>query len=88
MPLITQKIRKPQKPGDLRALQRKLWWTLLRAEELMDTPELSHDLRLRAINAMAQVGSVYLRLLEGSEIETRLAALEAEAARPAMRRVW
>jgi hypothetical protein len=91
MPLKTQVnssvIAPKPKPGGLYALRKKLWWAILRAEHIIDDPETLQDLRLRAINAMGQVGTVYMRLLEGSELEQRLAALEAEVARPAPRRI-
>jgi hypothetical protein len=47
---------------------------------MVDNPKTKHEMKLRAISALATVGAVYARLLEASELvalQERLAALEA-----------
>jgi hypothetical protein len=56
-----------------------MWWAILRAEEVLDTVEASPELRLRAVHALSQVAGSYARLLETSDLEARLTALEARA---------
>jgi hypothetical protein len=71
------RLRRPRKPGDLAALQRSLWWAILQAEEVLAGDEPTVEQRLRAIHALSQAGAVYANLLKSSDLEQRIAALEA-----------
>jgi hypothetical protein len=66
-----------RKPGDLRAIQRKLWGAVLHAEEVMERA-VEDEVRLRAIHALSQACGQYAKLLEVGELEARLAALEGQ----------
>ena len=68
--------KKRRRPGNLGALQRLLWRTLLTAEEILDDAE-EPDMQLRAIHALSQASGQYAKLLEIGELESRIAALEA-----------
>ena len=69
-------LKRPRKPGDLHALQRKLWWALLRAEEVLDTEGAPTEQRLRAVHAISQTAATYANLLKTSDLEARILALE------------
>jgi hypothetical protein len=69
-------LKRPRNPGDLHALQRKLWWALVRAEAVMDAEEATAEQRLRAIHALNQVAATYMNLLKTSDFEARLAKVE------------
>ncbi len=68
-----------RKPGNLPALQRKLWGAILHAEEVLEQAcqDGEPELRLKAVHALSQCAGQYAKLLEVGEIEARLAALEA-----------
>jgi hypothetical protein len=68
------------KPGDLGQLRRVLWQTILAVESLLDTRPPSNDLVLRGAHALAQLAGTYTRLVETSDLEERLAKLEASMA--------
>jgi hypothetical protein len=67
-----------RKPGDLQALQRKLWGAILHAEEVLEdaSQDKDRELTLKAIHALSQCCGQYAKLLEVGEIEARLGALE------------
>src|SRR5262245_18122798 len=71
------RLKRPRKPGDLAALQRSLWWAILQAEEFLAGGETTLEQRLRAIHALSQASAVYANLLKTSDLEQRIAALEA-----------
>ena len=68
-----------RKPGNLQALQRKLWGAIVHAEEVLEGASRDQDreLTLKAIHALSQCGGQYAKLLEIGELEARVAALEA-----------
>lgn len=68
--------KRPRKAGDLPALQRVLWFGVLESEALPLKGSTSPEHRLKAIHALATIGGAYARLLEVSELEKRLSALE------------
>lgn len=68
--------KRPRKPGDLPALQRVLWWAILRAEQVLHQDEASAELRLRAIHALSQASATYANLCKTSDLEQRIAVLE------------
>ncbi len=77
--------KRRRKPGDLSSLRRSLWAAILTAEGLCDDADAA--VRLRALHAMATLAGSYLKTLEIAELEQRIAALEAQAAQPSVRRV-
>jgi hypothetical protein len=74
------KRKSQRKPGDLHALQRKLWGAILHCEEILEAATLAEDddKRLKAIHALSQCAGQYAKLLEIGELEARVQALEAE----------
>jgi hypothetical protein len=71
-------LKPPRKSGDLASLKRKLWYSILTAEGILGS-EAPIDDKLKAVHAMAQAASVYVNLTKLSDMEARLATLEAEA---------
>ena len=78
--------KRRRKPGDLAALRRVLWQTITEIELLLESP-LADDfgdedprahgaLVLKAAHALAQLSGAYTRVLEGGDLEQRIAALE------------
>jgi hypothetical protein len=63
-------------PGDLEATRRRTWGILCLAYDEVATAE-DADQRRKAMLAYTQIASVYVKLYEISELEPRLAALEA-----------
>jgi hypothetical protein len=76
LPQAKSRLKRPRKPGDLAAVQRKVWWALLRAEEVLDTAGVPTEQRLRAVHAISQTAATYANLLKTSDLEARIAALE------------
>jgi len=73
------KRKSQRKPGDLHALQCKLWGAILHCEEILESAATAEndDKRLKSIHALSQCCGQYARLLEVGEFEARLQALEA-----------
>jgi hypothetical protein len=69
--------RRAYKPGDVHQLLRMVWQALVEAEAVLLAAE-DPDLILRACHAISQCGGQYNKLLETSDLEARLAALEAQ----------
>ncbi len=69
-----------RKPGDIKALQRKLWGAILHAEEVLEGASRDQDreLTLKAVHALSQCCGQYSKLLEVGEFEARLGALEQQ----------
>jgi hypothetical protein len=67
--------KRPRKVGDIKALQRMFWQALLEAEYILMTAE-DVETSLKAIHAIAQAGGGYVKLLEATDFEHRLARLE------------
>lgn len=70
-----RKRKRRPKPGDIVALRRILWQALCEVETLLTEDDT--DTKLRSASALATLGGVYLRAVELSELERRVAALEA-----------
>jgi hypothetical protein len=68
-------------PGELQDLRRKVWQAVLEAEALLMRPRASISTKLRAIHALTQVAMAYQRIVQGTELEDRVAALEAAVQR-------
>jgi hypothetical protein len=69
--------RRRRDAGDLCQLRVELWAGVRVASAMVDDPETTPELRLRAVSALATAASVYAKILYDTEIEKRLAALEA-----------
>ena len=79
--------KRRRKPGDLAALRRVLWQTIVEIEALIESPLVDDDgeenvrahqgLVLKGAHALAQLSGSYIRLIEGSDLERRITALEA-----------
>jgi hypothetical protein len=65
-------------PGDIDAFRRRTWALLCLAYE--DCGSEGPDLRRKGILAYVQIGTLYLRTWEVSEVEARIQALEQAAA--------
>jgi hypothetical protein len=73
--------KRHRKAGDMAALKRRLWRALCEAEDILDEPERTPELRLKCVQAMATAAGYYRQLLETSDLEQQLAAIEARLAR-------
>jgi hypothetical protein len=69
--------RRTHRAGDLPQLLKLVWQALVEAEAVLLAAE-EPELTLKACHAIAQSAAIYARLLEAGELETRLAALEAQ----------
>jgi hypothetical protein len=69
--------RRFRQPGDLTQLRRVLWRTIVEVEALLDTHPPSNALVLKSTHALSQLAGTYTKLVESSELEARVAALEA-----------
>jgi hypothetical protein len=69
--------RRYAKPGDVLQLRTVLWQTILDTKALTDGPEPAPEMVLKVAHALAQLAGPYRQLLETSDLETRLTALEA-----------
>ena len=72
--------RRRHKAGDLADLRRMLWQALIEAKRVL-LESSDAELTLRAVHAVSQAAGQYMKLLEIGELEARVAALEASAAR-------
>jgi hypothetical protein len=68
--------RPQRRSGNLSALKVELWAAIRHLSATIANAEVSPELRLRACSAMAANAGVYRQLLESSEFEARLTALE------------
>ncbi len=71
---------KSRRCGDIRALKRAVWRGICCAERVILNDEASDDKRLRAVATLATAAGVYAKILEASELEGRLSALERRLA--------
>jgi hypothetical protein len=54
-----------------------LWAAVCYNLDVIEDPELDHDLKQRACNALTQTSLAYLKVIEAHEIEQDVRALEA-----------
>jgi|TARA_B100000315_G_C14054608_1_gene353440 hypothetical protein len=81
-PVEARRVKKSRrKPGDLPALQRKLWGAILHAENTLEAAAMEKDpeLTLKAVHALSQCAGQYAKLLEVGELEARVFSLEQRA---------
>jgi hypothetical protein len=75
---VAQQRRRRRAAGDLSQLKVELWATIAHLSRTIENDELSQEIRLRACSAMGQVGGVYRQLIQTTELEARVAALEGK----------
>jgi hypothetical protein len=60
------KARPQRRSGNFAALKVEVWAAIRAASALLDDPETTPELRLRAVSAVATAGAVYAKLLEAT----------------------
>ena len=68
--------KRHRKPGNLTQLRAVLWQTIIEVEALLDTHPPATDVVLKSAHALAQLAGAYTKLVESTELESRLARLE------------
>ncbi len=68
-----------RRAGDLSDVRLTLWKAIGAAEDVLTDESEKSDLRLRAVHAITQAAAAYAKLVEATEFEARLAALEKKA---------
>ncbi len=78
--------RRPRRrnAGSLTALQKELWHAVMVGGDLLDDDD--PQMRLKAVHAVAQAAAAYRALVEATDLEARVEALEATQASTGMRR--
>jgi hypothetical protein len=66
----------PRKVGDLKALQRMLWWAVLRLRRILETTD-NLELGIRAIYCLSTTAGAFVKCTEVGELQQRLSAIEA-----------
>jgi hypothetical protein len=79
-PQANQRPKYPRKVGDLKALQRMLWWAVLRLRHILETTN-DPDLELRAIYALSTTAGAFIKATEVGELQHRLERLESHLGR-------
>lgn len=64
--------------GNMDDLRSTLWGAIAEASTIVSDTSAKPELRLRATHAITQASSAYVKLLEASEFEARLRALEEQ----------
>jgi hypothetical protein len=70
------KARPRRRSGNLSALKLELWSAIRAASVIIATTTTEPELKLKAASTIATAGAVYLRILEGSDTEDRVAQME------------
>jgi hypothetical protein len=73
---IGMSARPRRRSGNLSALKVEIWSAIRAASVIIADPTAEPDLKLKAASSIATAGAVYLRILEGSELQERIDALE------------
>jgi hypothetical protein len=68
--------RPRRRSGNVSALKLEVWSAIRAASAIIGDPGAEADLKLKAASTLATAGAVYLRILEGSEMQERIDALE------------
>jgi hypothetical protein len=66
-----------RRSGNLSALKLEVWSAIRAASAIIGDPTSEPEVKLKAASTLATAGAVYLRILEGSELEERITRLEA-----------
>jgi hypothetical protein len=69
--------RRYAKPGDVLQLRTVLWQTILDTKALTDGPDPAPEMVLKVAHALGQLAGPYRQLVETSNFDVRLTALEA-----------
>jgi hypothetical protein len=70
-------VRPRRRAGNIQALKVEVWSAIRAASAIIADPTADADVKLKAASTLATAGGVYLRILEGSETEDRVAQMEA-----------
>ena len=62
--------------GDVKDVQRKLWEGVEAASRILTDAAADPSVQLKAIHALTQASGAYVKVLEASEFEARLKAVE------------
>jgi hypothetical protein len=68
--------RPRRRAGNLSALKLELWSAIRAASVIIGGAGTEPELKLKAASTLATAGAVYLRILEGSDTENRVAQME------------
>jgi hypothetical protein len=66
----------PRKQGDLPALKRRLWWGILHCTHVFEAEGMTTEQRLRAAHALSQLAMTFMKVVEVSDLQARVEALE------------
>jgi hypothetical protein len=66
----------PRKPGDLPALKRRLWWGILHCTHVFEAEGMTTEQRLRAAHALSQLAMTFIKVVEVTDLQGRVDALE------------
>jgi hypothetical protein len=69
--------RPRRRSGNLSALKVELWSAIRAVAVIVGDRYSGPELKLKAASTIATVGGVYLRILEGSDTENRVSAMES-----------
>jgi hypothetical protein len=83
-----KKRRRVSKIGGLEDARAKLWQAITTAEDLLLEETADPSMTLRAVHAITQACAAYVKLVESSELEARVAELEAQVASRNSRAVY
>lgn len=70
--------KKIQRAGGIDDLRDKVWEALEAASDIVSDITMEAALRLRAVHAVTQAATSYTKVLDATEFEARLQALEEE----------
>lgn len=65
-----------RRTGDVRDVQKKLWEGVEAASRILQDDGADPALKLRAIHALTQASGSYVKVLEATEFQARLNAIE------------
>ena len=71
-------IKRIRKSGDIKKLRLKMWRMVVKAEKLALDDDTKTNELIRAIHAMVQASSAYLKIVEMDDIESRITQLETK----------
>lgn len=74
------KSRRRRDRGDICQLRVELWAGIRAASAMVEDPETTPALKLRAVSALATAAAVYARILEGGKADDANAATAVEDA--------
>jgi hypothetical protein len=75
-PQMDSRPKYPRKVGDLKSLQRMLWWSVLRLRHILEHTE-DPELELRAIYCLSTAAGAFIKATEVSDLQQEVASLKA-----------